>query len=202
LFVGGSLQMQTMGMVPGPVQHRLDLPGGADSIRLQIGAVTLFGGGGLGGGGTLSVAHKEGTEIRWNTGGGGLSGDFTQSAPVPTDGMGGPATVTINGPFAPGTHYLQLIGTDGLFILQNTTFTAIGGSNPPDAGPGGDPDAGPGGPDAGPGGNPDAGGNPGDGDDTGGCGCTVGGDDDGTPLGGLLLGLLGVGAVIALRRRR
>lgn len=191
LLFAGSLQMQTMGAFPAPVQFEYDLPGGADSITLNISRVVALAAG-LGGSPTVHVGLKQGSPIMWTENGGGATGDFTTSAAVNVDMTTNAGTVTLQGPFAPGTYYLQYYSEGGALALVNSVISHAG-DNPPTPDAGVTPDAGAG--------DGDAGGPGVDGDDSGGCGCSVG-KRERNPAGALLFTLLGMVAIVIIRRRR
>ena len=193
LFLAGSLQGAAMGILPGAVQWSYDLPNGADSITLDIDRAQYLGAALGGGDPVLSIGLKQGSHIMWNDSGSGPMGDYSSSAQVaftidPNTGVG-PGTVTLNGPFTPGTYYLQLFVEGGSVFMADVGISHVGGA-PPDAGVT---------PDADMGGQPDAAGPDPEPDD--GCGCVVG-HNGSSPAGGVLLTLLGMFAIVLIRRRR
>lgn len=193
LMIVGDIQGAAAGIFPGVIQWEYDLPGGADSITVAAG---LLGGAGglLGGAPMLSVGLKAGGPILWANDGMGSTGDYTTQVPMPVDTANpGPASVTINGPFAPGTYYLQMFVEGGYAVMRDVSITHMGGDPVPD------PDAGPDTPDAGP--DTTDGGNGVDNRDPGTCGCVV--DARGqSPAGALLLGFFAMLGMVWLRRRR
>jgi hypothetical protein len=182
LIVGSNGNVQPTGVVPGPVQFRYDLPGGADTITVDIAATRVFALAGLGEQPALRVGIKQGEAILWDTSNGSLAGDYTDSVPVTIDEATTAGTMTMQGPFAPGSYHLQFFIEGGALILFNTVISHAGGGEPqPDAGV--DP------------------GTPTDGDGTAGCGCVVGPSLE-QGAGGILLGLLTILGIALVRRRR
>lgn len=184
-LIVGPLQGAAAGQFPAVIQWQYDLPGGADSISLNSPNARVLAG--LLGTPTATLAIKQGDAIRWADSGNGPEGDYDNVQMV--EFAGDAASVTFDGPFNPGTYYLQLYTEGGAAVFFDTQISHLGGMPPmPDAGP--TPDAGPGNVDAGDGG-----------DDTGTCGCVVGRRGH-SPAGALLLTFFGMIALVWIRRRR
>ena len=190
-MIVGPLQGVADGQFPGVIQWRYDLPGGADSITLSSPSARVLAS--PLGEPTASLAIKPGDAIRWTEMGMGATGDYDAAVQVEF-AADNTASVTLDGPFAPGTYYLQLYAEGGAAVFFDTSISHLGGTPPT-------PDAGPNGPDAGPGGDVDAGGPDVDGDDAGSCGCVVGARGH-SPAGALLLTFFGMIGLVWIRRRR
>ena len=168
LFVGGTDQVQVGGTVPAPIQFEYTLAEDALELKLNVAG---SGAGGLSIPGmetspNLMVAVKPDAPIRWTVGGGGASGDYSETAELTVNGGGTRSAVaTIAGEFPAGTYYVQVLNSGPTWQLRNISLSHTAGTiTAPDAGVGGG----------------DGNGNGVDGDDDGsddGCGCAAEADD-------------------------
>ncbi len=193
LFVNGTDVVSGPSMVPGPVQHRLELSEDSVSLSIQIAASQSGGMGSLTGQSedpALKLVLKGGGDpILWTESGADYTGDYTQEADITIQGSGTRAgTGTIEASLPAGTYHVQIVNEGPTWVLQQISFYNSPGDITPDAGP-----------------TPDADESGGDDDDGGGCGCVVAPreeDTSGTTRGGVFLALLGFLGIAWSRRRR
>ena len=117
-YLGGNLPGQQQ---PGPIQFRYPVPRGAESVSLHIGAARSGANRGR-----LELVGKLGEPIQWTMPGGVPTSDHSLAAIVPTTGNGQPTEVTIPGPIAPGTLFLQLVaGPDAFWRLTDISISHV-----------------------------------------------------------------------------
>lgn len=193
LFLMGTDQAQSLTLVPGPLQFKLNVAEDATEITVGIFASQPGGLGGITGmtgqpGVKLLV--KAGDEpILWNWSTGDHDATAVGDVTFATSGnRAGSGAAT--GAFPAGTYHVMLANTDATWIVQAVSFDSTPGNIQPDAGPM---------PDAAPVTSPDAG--PAVDDGGGDCGCRVASQ---TGLPGRGLALLAAFALLGLvfRRRR
>ena len=131
MLVGTNGQGGGPSVIPAPVQFSYDLPGGADTLSIDIESVTVYIPAGLGGEPALEILLKKDEEIHWTIDENSISSDHTAAIPVDVDPETGVATATFQGSLEAGTYYAQLTVDGGSLILRNMILSHTGGVQDP-----------------------------------------------------------------------